>query len=282
MASSPDAMLTVARTVAERWIALPEIRAVALGGSLARHLAESSLDLADPPGDIDLYAYAEPIPELAVREAAVHSLGAREIQMDRQSFETDDSWIDAGSGTLVELMYRSPGWIEGHVADVMDHHRAAIGYTTSLVDSVVGAIPLADPDGWFARLQASAGRPYPSGLSDAIIAMNWPIIRDTHADYRYQLISAVRRDDRNSVIHRTAAILASYWDILFAINGALHPGEKRLVAHAERRCPERPADLRERIAAIAAGVGRPGPELLTAIDDLLDDLDRRMERLPRR
>jgi hypothetical protein len=75
-----------------------------------------------------------------------------------------------------------------------------------------------------------------------------------------------------SVNHRVAAVLASYFDILFAVNRVLHPGEKRLLEQACRLCLERPARMVEEVHALlvaaATGVGLPA-----ALDGLVDDLD---------
>ena len=268
-----DEVVTIAQRIADQWISIPGVQAVALGGSLGRVALRASDTVPDAPGDIDLYIYAETIPSVDQRQAAIDATGGREIELDRRFWETDDAWIDSGSGVLIEAMHRSPAWITADLDRVLNQHHASIGYTTSLIDSVRDSVALADPNDWFARLQVDARRPYPPELRDAIIAKNHPILRSIHASYRDQIASAIRRDDLNSVAHRTTALLASFWDILFALNLAFNPGEKRLVAFAELRCPNRPADLEMKIRQIVTALGHPDQELLRLIDALLDDLD---------
>ena len=47
--------------------------------------------------------------------------------------------------------------------------------------------------------------------------------------YPKQIIKSVQRNDFVRINHRITEFLASYFDLLFAINGVTHPGEKRLV-----------------------------------------------------
>ena len=56
---------------------------------------------------------------------------------------------------------------------------------------------------------------------------------------------AVARGDLVSFNYRVAALLASTFDILFALNRLPHPGEKRLLAFAAQHCPLRPAGMAE-------------------------------------
>ena len=75
-----------------------------------------------------------------------------------------------------------------------------------------------------------------------------------------------------------AALLASYFDVLFALNRELHPGEKRLVAAAQAQCERLPAQLAGDVAAVlaasAAAASAPAAAgLLGAIDALADGLD---------
>ncbi len=82
----------------------------------------------------------------------------------------------------------------------------------------------------------NADIPHPEELRRAIIAKNYPLPRRNLSSYRHQLERIVARNDWVSGHHRVAALLASYFDILFAVNRLLHPGEKRLAAFAEKNC----------------------------------------------
>jgi len=75
-----------------------------------------------------------------------------------------------------------------------------------------------------------------------------------------------------NVNHRVAAVLASYFDILFAVNRALHPGEKRLLGQASRHCPQRPARMVEQVDARLAAAAI-GESVLAALDGPTGDLD---------
>jgi predicted metal-dependent phosphoesterase TrpH len=66
------------------------------------------------------------------------------------------------------------------------------------------------------------------------------VLRQVRSSYAHQIAAAEVRRDTVSLNHRVAALLASYFDVLFALNRVLHPGEKRLVEYAERTCAERP------------------------------------------
>ena len=99
-----------------------------------------------------------------------------------------------------------------------------------------------------------------------MIAKNWPILRRNQSSYRRQIELALQRDDAVSVQHRVTALLASFFDVWFALERQPHPGEKRLLSH-----------LPEQWASHVRGVLDAGrTTLLNNIDELIDPLDVRL------
>src|SRR5258705_11487213 len=101
---------------------------------------------------------------------------------------------------------------------VLVRHQASMGYTTCFWHTIRMSQVLFDRSHWFARLQQQAAQPYPEPLVKAIIAANYPVLRQIAPSYVHQIEKAASRGDLVSLNHRTAALLASYFDILFAIN----------------------------------------------------------------
>lgn len=87
--------------------------------------------------------------------------------------------------------------------------------------------------------------PYPEGLVSTIVDLNGLWLHDHPFSFRNQIAKAVGRGDKVSVNHRLAAWLASYFDIVFALNHVLHPGEKRMLEVAQRECKNVPEGMPE-------------------------------------
>jgi predicted nucleotidyltransferase len=266
MAIEPSASADIANRVAAAFANLPEVVAVALAGS-----GVTGTD--DEQSDIDLYVYAGAPLAMADRVAIATSFAAR-AEVGNDFWEPGDEWIDAQTGRHVDVMYRTPVWIEEQLERVLVRHEASVGYSTCFWHNVLHSTPLFDRSGWYGDLQVAAARPYPERLKRAIIARNHPILRQTLSSYRAQIVSAVRRGDSVSIQHRLTALLASYFDVLFAVNELPHPGEKRLLQIATTQCAKIPADMESQInAVLEMAACPPTVAVVGQIDALLDSLD---------
>lgn len=148
-----------------------------------------------------------------------------------------------------------------------------MGYSTAHWHTIRGLRPLFDRSGRLARMQALSREPYPEPLRENIISKNYPLLRDIIPSYMHQAEKAVRRGDRVSTNHRVAAFLASYFDILFAHNRVLHPGEKRLIESAERLCPVLPPNMRQDVESALESAGTASPRLVEDLNRLIDGLN---------
>ncbi|MEG4167330.1 MULTISPECIES: DUF4037 domain-containing protein [unclassified Microcoleus] len=258
----------LAQTIGEQFSSLPQVVAVVLAGSRTTIVTDES-------SDFDFYVYVEEEIPVDIREAIARQFSAR-IAINNQFWEPGDEWIDINTGCGIDIMYRKPEWIEEELDRVLVKHQASVGYSTCFWWNVLTSVSLYDRDGWFQQLQANLHRPYPEQLRQAIIAKNYPILRDQIFSFRHQLESAVLRRDLASIIHRTAAFLGSYFDIVFAINSIPHPGEKRLVERATALCSKLPENLESQIHCLTNSISLPAGDrqILHYLDALVESLDR--------
>jgi len=256
----------LAEELAGEFAQLPGVAAVVLSGS-------QGSGLADEGSDIDLYVYAEPEPPKAWRADLARKYGVR-ASIGNEFWEPGDEWVALRTGSVVDIMYRSPAWIEQQLDRVLLHHQASVGYSTCFVYNVLHSKTLYDRDKWFVTLRSRAEQPYPEPLRRAIIARNHPILRSTLSSYTHQITKALERNDLISINHRITALLASYFDILFAINRLYHPGEKRLAAYVLANCPKRPPEFEAQVHELLSAIATAGqPDVLGRVNALLDGLD---------
>jgi hypothetical protein len=131
---------------------------------------------------------------------------------------------------------------------------------------------LFDRTGWFERLQNLAKQPYPEALVHNIVTLNYPVLRKIAPSYRSQIEKAASRGDLVSLNHRTAGFLASYFDIIFAVNRLTHPGEKRILQIAEALCASLPHHMHTDVEHLLHAAVQPDAST-QAIDILVDRLD---------
>jgi hypothetical protein len=254
--------LGLAQRVADQFAAVAQVEAVVLAGS-------RTLPFADAQSDVDLYVYGSEIISLATRAGVARHASRAEI--GNCSWEPGDEWIDGETGISVDIMFRTMRWIEDQLDRSLLRHAASVGYSTCFWYNVRNSQPLFDRSGWFGAVKTRAGRPYPEELRRAILAKYYPILRTNMSSYLHQIALAMQRDDSVSVNHRVTAMLASYFDILFAVNRQPHPGEKRLLRFAQELCPKLPAGMAEHVTALLSAL--PGGPVIARANAMLDDLD---------
>jgi hypothetical protein len=260
---------SLALKLADLFRRFPNVEAVALAGS-------QTASAADPISDIDLYVLTTSVIPLPKRVSLVAQLGATRADLNLQFWDLGDEWCDAETGIEVDVIYWDTAWIEDQLDRLLVRHQASLGYTTSFWHTIRSSQSLYDKNGWFHALQDRANAPYPEELRRAIIALNHPVLRRVIPSYRHQIEKAVRRSDLVSLNHRVAALLASYFDILFALNYLPHPGEKHLLKKAAESCAKIPDEMVNQVESVLQAAASADPGILVKIDLLIDGLDQRL------
>jgi predicted nucleotidyltransferase len=258
-----DGAMALAKEIAREFGAMRSVVAVALTGS---HAGGETDDWSD----LDVLVYTvEPLPPEVRRE----TLGRIAGEVSNVDYWGPATVGRSPTGAPLDVAFFESSSMEAHLRAVLQEHRARLGYTTALAYTVQHGQSLHDPSGWLARMQAQVTRDYPGALARNIIALNWPALRDSSHSYRKQLGAAIGRGDAVSVNHRIAALLASYFDVLFALNRVYHPGEKKLVPQAERLCKLLPGNFAVEVAAVASASG----DVAASVDALLDSAERLLQ-----
>ena len=194
----------------------------------------------DNMSDYDIYVYSKEKVNIEMREkfAKKYSL---HYELGNNYFEYGDEIILKESNICLDFMYRDISFIENEINYVWRNCNSKIGYTTAFLYNIKNSKILYESNDYFKNLQKELNKEYPKKLKDNIIEKNYNVMyAKKSASFYEQLENAVKRNDIVSINHRITAILASYFDILFAINEELHVGEKKLINYAKKLCSKLP------------------------------------------
>lgn len=226
--------------IVSKFLALDEIDSIVLSGSCASNYC-------DEYSDYDIYIYSQNNPDICIRKNIAESFCSK-FEIDNRFFETGDEWYISDTGQVIDIMYRSNEWLHNEMDRVWNKHNASVGYSTCFLYNIKNSLILYDKFDKFKNARDVLNSPFPDRLCTNIINKNFPLLKDKLASSYYsQIEKAILRKDIISINHRISAFLASYFDVLFAKNKLLHPGEKRLIRFALDKCTILPEDFSENI-----------------------------------
>lgn len=218
--------------------ALPEVDAIALGGSRAG-------EIYDKKSDYDVYLYCTGDIKEEVR-MQILSRFCSVMEIGNHFWEYEDN-CTLNNGIDIDILYRNLNVFCEDVAFVVEEYQARNGYTTCMWHNIKTCKIVYDRNG---NLEAAKKRfdvPYPAQLKKNIISRNMRLLHSSMPAYEGQIAKAVKRGDAVSINHRVAAFMESYFDIIFAVNELTHPGEKRLVQLCNQYCKRLPDKFEENI-----------------------------------
>ena len=241
---------------------LEEVEAIALGGSRKTSLSDNTSDI-----DIEIYTSGE-IP--VQKRVEIIKKYSSKYDAGQDYFGADDEFYADELAQDIDIAYFDKSWMDSVVDNVWNKHQASNGYTTCFLHTIKQSKLLYDKDGWLKAKKEQLDTPYPKELRENIIKRNMMLMKDKpFASYYEQIKKALSRNDYNSVNHRLSAFMESYFDVIFAMNEILHPGEKKLVQFAKKNCKILPCDFEENINRLMI---HPTEHTLLILDDMIDKL----------
>lgn len=237
---------------------LNEVEAIMLSGSAGGKTE-------DIHSDYDLYIYCSKEIEVEIRKNIIKKYSSY-TEINNQFWETEDNFILADENRLCEIIYRDFGFIDATVGGCMEKYYASTGYTTCFWYNLINSKLLFDRNGKGEEYINRFKIEYPKELIQNIINKNYPILKERVSSYYNQIKKAVLRDDKISINHRIAAFLASYFDILFALNEMGHPGEKKLYKVVKEQCKVVPENILRDLENITKADGDELLEIIVSLE----------------
>lgn len=247
---------------------IEQVEAIALGGSRAG-------EVYDQKSDYDVYLYCTaPVPEEARRQLLGKFCGRMEI--GNSFWEYEDNCV-LNDGVDIDILYRNFDDFAAGISRVVDDCQASNGYTTCMWHNLKTCKVLYDRDGRLSALKKRYACEYPERLRANIIERNMRLLRYAMPAYSTQIKKAVERGDLVSINHRVTEYLASYFDVVFALNRLTHPGEKRLISLCEKNCKILPNDFKANLQRLFADMFANS----TAVSDDIERITDNIEKLVR-
>jgi len=167
--------------------------------------------------------------------------------------EDDVTLID---GIDMDIIYRNMDDFEKTISSVVMDCIPWNGYTTCMWHNLITSQIVLDKNKKLNTLQEKYRIPYPRRLKENIISNNLKLLNGMLPSFDTQIKKAEHRGDLVSVNHRITEFLASYFDIIFALNEMTHPGEKRMQSICSKECRVLPYHFDENLDRLFAGMFR--------------------------
>ncbi len=241
--------------------ACSQVEAIALGGSRAT-------EKNDAKSDYDVYVYVNEILPQNVRKDIL-SKYCSVMEIDNHYWELEDN-CTLLDGVDIDIIYRDMDEFRSGISKVVDEYIPSNGYTTCMWHNLVTCRIIYDASGKLAELQTQYTVPYPDELKRNIIDRNMNLLSGVLPSYDLQIKKAVARGDLVSVNHRTAEFLASYFDVIFALNKRTHPGEKRQMSLCLQQCSVLPKNFESNLNALFETMFRG--DICPVIEQITDEL----------
>lgn len=235
----------------------PRVRAVIVGGSTAR-------GLADRYSDLELGVFWSELPDEAERAAAIRATGGdlhrlyppEDGILEDAFFIGRDDQQRPKSGLLVEVNHVRAANLEGLVAG-LDREPAGEPGELNLLSAVVDGVALAGAE-WIGPLARSAER-YPDPLRHAVIRRYGSI------EFLWRWEMMVARGSAGGPLRELLwAIQSRLLQGLLALNRR-YPIAAKFLPELVARCPEAPAELAGRLAALQTAAPERAVADLTAL-----------------
>ena len=220
---------------------LEEVEAIALGGSRAG-------ENYDEKSDYDVYLYVNsPISEEKRKNILQKFCSYMEI--GNSFWEYEDNCV-LNNGIEIDILYRDMKDFMKGIERVVAEYHPSNSYTTCMWHNLITCKILYDKNGTLEKYKNKYTINYPKQLKENIIKRQLELIDSSMPAYPNQIKKAILRKDFLSINHRITEFLASYFDLLFAINEITHPGEKRLIQLCKKQCKILPENFEENLNSL--------------------------------
>ena len=220
---------------------IPQVEAIALGGSRAT-------GRNDEKSDYDVYIYISELIDENIRKEILNKY-CKYMEIGNSFWELEDD-VTLNDGIDMDIIYRNMNEFGNTVKSVVEDCNSWNGYTTCLWHNLITSKIIIDKNGKLLELQSRFDVPYPKKLKENIVSNNLKLLNGMLPSFDMQIKKAQKRGDFVSVNHRVTEFLASYFDVIFALNEMTHPGEKKLVEICKNKCSILPKDFEENITAL--------------------------------
>lgn len=245
---------------------LNQIEAIALGGSRAT-------GRADERSDYDVYVYVTAEIPCETRRVILKKYCCA-MEIGNHYWEAEDNCV-LNNGIDIDIVYRDLNDFSKGIEYVVDEGNAHNGYTTCMWHNLLTCRIIYDKKERLAELKRRFQIPYPEALKKNIIVHNMNLLNGCLPSYDMQIKKAYLRGDHNSINHRVTEFLASYFDIIFAVNEMTHPGEKRLVQICRKQCGILPEHFEENMEKLFYGMF--GGEVCGIIAEMIKEIKKMID-----